>query len=187
MKTTTSKFLKAALGIIALVLLLIGMKMYYSDTKIVASAASAIDVVDPSVRGSNDGSNANPYEKGLNAFFVKKDYKSAIEHFLQSESPAAKYFLGVSLLQSGEYKKAEIILNQVAAMGDDFPHHLTTQEDIRWFLILAKLGNGSYNSSHDAIVEVDDFLRNPSVKYRPHAEKLKDKLESPLYVFTKSF
>lgn len=189
MKTTTSKLLKVALGLIAIALLLFGVKTYYSDTKIVASAASMIDVVDPSVRGSSssDAANANPYEKGLNAFFVKKDYKSAIEHFLKSDSPAAKYFLGVSLLQSGEYKKADIVLSQVMELGDDFPHHLATYEDVQWFLILSRLGNGGYESTHDAIVDVKDFLRNPSVKYRPHAEKLKEKLESPLYAFTKVF
>lgn len=187
MGTTTGKILKSLLGVVVIVLLLLGFKMHFFDEKNNNSSMYNIEVIDPSVRGTEKGSKLTPYEKGLNAYFVKKDFKSAITHFLQSESPAGKFFLGISLLQSGEYVKAETVLNEVLALGDDFPQHLTTYEDVKWFLILSKLGNGGYESTHAAIADVDEFLRNPSEKYKPHAEKLKEKLASPMYAFTKSF
>lgn len=187
MKTITEKVLKSLLGVIVVVLLLMGFKLHFFGKQDVDSSLYSIEVIDPSVRGTEKGSKLTPYEKGLNAYFVKKDFKSAITHFLQSESPAGKFFLGISLLQSGEYAKAEIVLNEVLKLEDDFPHHLTTFEDVKWFLILSKLGNGGYESTHAAIADVDEFLRNPSEKYKPHAEKLKEKLASPLYAFTKSF
>lgn len=187
MKTSAKRILRFSLGLIALGLIFFGMKNHFSDEMITKTSVSSIEVIDPSVRGSFQIVNANSYEMGLNAYFIKKDYKSAIEQFAKSDSPASKFFLGISLLQHGDFGKAKKVFQEVLALGKYFPHHLAQVEDVKWFLILAKMGNNEYENNRQLISDIDEYLSQPSEKYRTHAENLKNKLGSPLYALTRGF
>lgn len=149
-----------------------------SHNRMVNTAIHKVDIINPSTRSSSN--ELSTMDKGLDAYFNQKNYQKAVEYFESSDNEDANFYLGMSLLQSGDYQKADDVLSKI--LNDSwFPNHLTTTEDVAWYVILSKIGAKRYNSSRDAIQDIDNYLKSPSARYQQEAMKLKKQLENPLY------
>jgi hypothetical protein len=177
-RTNYKKYFALAASVLLIVSVFSWLMIDTSHKRMVNFATNNIDIINPSVRGTSDLSSA--MEQGLNDYFNNQNYGSAIQNFSNANSLEAKFYLGMSFLKNGDYDKAEETLNGLLS-SPYFPHHLTSSDDVKWYIILSKVGGKKYSSSREAVTEIEDYLKDPSARYHAEAIKLKKQLENPLY------
>lgn len=177
-RTNYRKYFALAATILLIVSVFSWLMIDTSHKRMVNLATNNIDIINPSVRGTSDQSSA--MEQGLNDYFNNQNYSSAIQNFSNASSLESKFYLGMSFLKNGDYDKAEETLNTLIS-SPYFPHHLTSSEDVKWYIILSKVGGKKYTSSREAVLEIEEYLKDPAARYHAEAVKLKKQLENPLY------
>ena len=121
---------------------------------------------EPVYRGDNDFK--KPKDKVASMAYDEKEFDIAILHYkeLLNENPgSAKYtlFLGLSLMSYERYDDAILLYNSYKPTG------VTYDEDIRWYLGLAHLKKGEFNTAQ-AILE--SLAKNPKSYYQEGASEI---------------
>ena len=168
----------------AAILLLVGFlsTMYIvnqnSTDKILTQSISIDHLVNPSVAGS---SNNTSFEKGINALFNENNLESAIQNFRLSPTTKNKFYEGFCEMKLKNFNKSMTIFEHLLVNEDTFPRSIASLDQVKWYLLLSKIGNGTYKNKKEIIEQVNQYISStPETSFwHKEAQKMKQKLSGP--------
>lgn len=152
-----------SIAAIFLLALGIGIRMLYDKTETNISLFNeyyqALDAPEDNFRGEEKTQDVKSKARQASDAYDELEYKKSIMFYseLLAESPNnSKYtlFLGLSLINAGEYDKAILLYNQ------HHPDNSSYDEDIQWYLALAHLRKGEIQTSKAILENIANTKNN---------------------------